>query len=153
MKISEILHKDSINLNLFVKSKDELLDEMLKLAIASGKITNEADVKREIIKRENIMSTGVGGGIALPHAKSNSIKDSIGALAILTEPVDYDSLDNKPVNIVLLLLGKENNVGNHLRLLSKISRLLNDDSFRNDLLKCRNPIDILRLFDSFEATE
>jgi fructose PTS system EIIBC or EIIC component len=153
MKISDILHKNSIKINLFVQSKDELLDEMLELAVASGNITDEDDVKREIIKRESIMSTGVGGGIALPHAKSNSINDSVGALAILAAPIDYDALDNKPVNIVFLLLGKENNVGNHLRLLSKISRLLNDDDFRAKLLGCRNSADILKLFDSVESND
>jgi PTS system fructose-specific IIC component len=77
MKISDILKVDSIAIALNVEDKDELLENLLKLAAKSGKIINEEDTKNEIIKRENILSTGIGNGVALPHAKTNSIRDSV----------------------------------------------------------------------------
>jgi fructose PTS system EIIBC or EIIC component len=153
MKISEILDNNSININLSAESKKELLEQMIFLADMSGKIIDIEDVKYEVFEREKIMSTGVGKGIALPHAKTNAIRDSIGALALLNIAVDYDALDNEPVNIVFLLLGKENNVGNHLRILSKISRLMNNDAFRNQLLESTTPAGVIELFEKFEEKD
>ncbi len=153
MKISEILNTDSIMVDLNVESKKELLEQMIFLAEKSRKIIDRDEVRQEILEREKIMSTGVGKGIALPHAKTNSITDTIGAVAILSQPVDFNSIDDKPVSIVFLLLGMENNVGNHLRLLSKISRLMNNDSFRGNLLQCRTSNEVLELFIQFEDKE
>ncbi|MFP4368914.1 MAG: PTS sugar transporter subunit IIA [Candidatus Kapaibacterium sp.] len=151
MKIQEILNTGSIKVGLEVKNKKELLDEMVKLAVNSGKINNPGDARKEIFEREKIMSTGVGKGIALPHAKTNAVEDSIGAFALLTTPVDYDSLDSEPVNLVFLLLGRENNVGNHLRLLSKISRIMNNDALKLELMQQKTPDGVLEVFKKIES--
>ncbi|MFH1050482.1 MAG: PTS sugar transporter subunit IIA [bacterium] len=153
MKISEILNIDSIKVDLKVESKRELLEQMIFLAERSMKIIDREEVKQEVLEREKIMSTGVGKGIALPHAKTNSITDTIGSLALLSQPVDFNSIDDKPVSIVFLLLGMENNVGNHLRLLSKISRLMNNDSFRGNLQQCKTSNEVLELFIQYEDKE
>src|SRR3990172_517574 len=133
MNISEIINVNSININLIAENKKDLVEQMMKLAWKSGKVLDIEEALNEVFERENIMSTGVGKGIALPHAKTKAITDAVGALAILSVPIEYESLDEEPVNIVFLLLGMENNVGNHLRLLSKISRLLNNDSIREQI--------------------
>ena len=153
MKISEILNIESIKIDLSVESKKELLEQMILLAEKSNKIIDREEVKEEVLEREKIMSTGVGKGIALPHAKTNSITDTVGALALLSAPVDFNSIDDKPVTIVFLLLGLENNVGNHLRLLSKVSRLMNNDSFRGNLQLCKTNNEIMELFEQFEDKE
>jgi fructose-specific phosphotransferase system IIA component len=153
MKITSILEKNSIETPLSAGSKSELLDKMLRLAEKSGKVNNPKEAKREILEREKIMSTGVGKGIALPHAKTNAVEDSIGALAILPDPIDYEALDGEPVDIVFLLLGRENNVGNHLRLLSKISRLMNNESFQSRLRECKSSDDVMQLLMEFEKDE
>jgi len=150
MKISDILDINSIKIGLTVESKKDLLEQMIFLAEKSKKIIDRDDVQHEILEREKIMSTGVGKGIALPHAKTNAITGSIGALALLSEPVDFNSLDEKPVNIVFLLVGLENNVGLHLRLLSNISRLMNNDAFRGNLLQCKTAMEVKKLFEQFE---
>ena len=150
MKIADVLHKDSVDVGINVRNKSELLDKMLELAVKSGKIKDFNESRKEILEREKIMSTGVGNGIALPHAKTNGVEDSVGALGIMENPVDFESLDGEPVNIVFLLLGMENNVGTHLRLLSKISRLMNNDSFRIKLLECKNPDEILSTINEYE---
>lgn len=147
MKIKECLDVSSIEVGLTVGCKIDLLDRLVDLAGNTGKIPDLDLVKKEIFDRERIMSTGVGKGVALPHAKTNSVEGFIASLAILKEPIDFDSFDGSPVNIAFLLVCKENNVGGHLRLLSRVSRFLNYDSFRNEIVKCQSPEQVLALFD------
>jgi fructose PTS system EIIBC or EIIC component len=150
MRITDILNINSIKVNIVLETKDELLRKLVNLASASGNILDKKAVISEVLDRENIMSTGVGKGIALPHAKTNAIKGAIGALCVLKEPLDYNSLDEKPVRIAFLLLGEENNVGGHLRLLSMISRMMNNDGFRDRLLKAKTSQEALDCFYDFE---
>ncbi len=150
MKIVDILSINSIRLGLQAENKKYLLERMLDLAMESGRITNREEAKKEVFEREKIMSTGIGKGIALPHAKTNSVSDSVASLAVLGTPIDYDAIDGKEVSIVLLLLGRESNVGSHLRLLSRISRLLNDDDFRQSVLDCSTPEELLSRFAAAE---
>ncbi len=151
MKISEILSAGSIKLNYRAASKDSLLNEMMQIANHTGKITDLEEATKQVFKREQIMSTGVGRGIALPHAKTNAVIDAIGVLTILDEPIDFDSLDGQPVKYVFMLLGMENNVGTHLRILSKVSRLMNNDSLRAELDKCNDSNEILNILNSSES--
>lgn len=153
MKITDILNKDLIKIKMTADSKDDLLNKMMVLAENSGKIIDSKDARSEVFERESIMSTGVGKGIALPHAKTDAISGTVGALAIMKEPMEYDALDGNPVNIVFLLLGTENNVGNHLRLLSKISRLMNNDTFRTHLTQAQSVEEIMDLFVKAEDQE
>jgi len=150
MKISDILFKETIEIALIVNSKNQLLEDLIELIDKSGKLNNKDLALKDVLEREDIMSTGVGKGIALPHAKSKSVTDSIAALIILKNPIDFDSLDGEPVNIAFMLLGPEKNVGLHLRLLSKVSRLMNNDSFRLQLVDCKHKEDVVKLFNSME---
>jgi len=153
MKIIDVLQKESIELNLSFQNKDELLSYIIQLAERSGKIADIESASKAVFDRERIMSTGVGKGIALPHAKTNSVADSVGALIILNSPIDFEALDGKPVNIIFLLLGRESNVGNHLRLLSKVSRLLNNDAFRSKLLKSETSDEVINIFSEIEKED
>lgn len=153
MKIIDVLQKESIELNLSFQNKDELLSYIIQLAERSGKIADIESASKAVFDRERIMSTGVGKGIALPHAKTNSVADSVGALIILNSPIDFEALDGKPVNIIFLLMGRESNVGNHLRLLSKVSRLLNNDAFRSKLLKSETSDEVINIFSEIEKED
>jgi fructose-specific phosphotransferase system IIA component len=150
MKISDILIYDAIEIAYNVDSKLQLLENLVKLLGNSGKVKDVDQAIKDVLEREEVMSTGVGKGIALPHAKSKVVTDSVAALAIIKKPLDFDSLDGEPINITFLLLGPENNVGLHLRLLSKVSRLMNNDSFRLQLIDCKTKDDVLVLFNSME---
>jgi fructose-specific phosphotransferase system IIA component len=150
MKISDVLSVDTIRLNLHVENKNDLIEQMILLAGKSGNIIDIEEVRNEVFDREKIMTTGVGKGIALPHAKTNAIRSTTAALGILAEAVDYDSLDDKEVNIALLLLGMEGQIGEHLRLLSKISRLMGNEFFRTELLNSKSALDVLNLFKTYE---
>ncbi len=153
MKITDILSEASIKINMSAENKKDLIEQMIFLAEKSGKIEDREEALRETLAREEIMSTGVGKGVALPHAKLSSLDSCVSSLAILNEPIDYDAIDGEPVKIAFLLLGSENNVGAHLKMLSKISRFVNNDSYRERLLSCKKAREILNLFNEYEENE
>lgn len=150
MKIIDVLSKDTIQIGMQVKDKQDLLEKITDLAMKSGKIINRSFVLKSILDREKIMSTGIGKNICLPHAKTDFIEAPVAALATLSTPIDFHSLDGEPVNICFLLLGRENNVGMHLRLLSKISRFLNNDEFREKILNSKTPEEIMHHFETID---
>ncbi len=145
MKIKDFLDFKSIEINLEVKDKLDLISKMLDLASLTGKVLNKDEALKEILNREAVLSTGVGKGVAIPHAKTKNVKESVASFAVLKEPIDFDALDGQPVKIVCLLLSLESNVGNHLKLLSKISRLVNNDNIRNELLNTKDKNEILTI--------
>jgi len=97
------------------------------------------------------MSTGVGHGFAIPHGKTDAITDIVAAFAITAQPLDFDSLDDQPVRLIFMLVGNDSHVGTHLKLLSRVSRLMNSDSFRSQLLQAANPEQVLELFRQEEG--
>lgn len=150
MKISEIVANDAIEVGIKLENKEDLIQKLLELAYISGNILDFETVKSEVFKREEILSTGIGNGIALPHAKTKYVKQMTGAIIVLGAPLDYESLDNEPVEIAVLILGSENHIGQHIRILSKISRLLSNDSFRNQLVEAENKESVMSLLKDYE---
>lgn len=150
MKISEILKKENILFDLDVENKFDIISKLVDNIARTNNLKDKDKIYQEVLKREKIMSTGVGKGIALPHAKTNLISQMHGAILILNNPVDFESLDSDPVYIVFMLIGSENNVGGHLRVLSKVSRLMSSDSFRSQLSNCTTPEEVLDLFTNYE---
>ena len=98
------------------------------------------------------MSTGVGNGFAIPHGKTDAVKDIVAAFAITEHPVDYQALDEQPVRLVFLLVGRDSLVGPHIKLLSRISRLMNKEEFRKELLMSKTPKEVIELFQRQEAS-
>jgi fructose-specific phosphotransferase system IIA component len=150
MKISEILEVNLISTKIEGNDKETVLNNMIELVSNSDKITEKEKVRDAIFNREKIMSTGVGKGFAIPHGKTDGIVDMIAAFGITENEIDFDSLDGEPVRLVFLLVGKENLVGPHLKLLSRISRLLNKDDFRTKLVTAKTPEEIKELFEAEE---
>jgi fructose-specific phosphotransferase system IIA component len=152
MRISDILTENLVVTGLPGDSKDDILDAMIGLVATSPRVLDREKVRTAIFERERIMSTGVGNGFAIPHGKTDAVSDIVAAFAVTARPIDYDSLDEKPVRLVFLLIGKENLVGPHIKLLSRISRLMNKEEFRNRLLESKSPREILDLFRQEEAS-
>lgn len=150
LKIIDILTPACIRLQLEVTDKTDALTKLVDVLAATGKVKDRDELLRVIMEREKLMSTGIGNGVALPHGKTNVVDTSIAALATLKTPIDFDALDDKPVSIILLLVGTEGNVGVHLRLLSRISRMVGSDQFRSALLKMTVPDEAYELFASNE---
>jgi fructose-specific phosphotransferase system IIA component len=152
MKISDILTESLIVTGLEGNSKDDIIDKMVDLVGTSPKVLDIEKVRKAIFDRERIMSTGVGNGFAIPHGKTDAVSDIVAGFAVTERPIDYESLDEKPVRLVFLLVGKDNLVGPHIKLLSRISRLMNKEEFRRRLLETTSPSAILELFRSEETT-
>ena len=151
MKISDILAENLVITGLEGNSKDEIIDAMIDLVATSPKVLDKAKVREAIFEREKIMSTGVGNGFAIPHGKTDAVTDIVAAFATTAQPIDYQSLDEKPVRLVFLLVGKDNMVGPHIKLLSRISRLMSKEDLRKRLLDVKTPKEVLDLFRQEEA--
>jgi fructose-specific phosphotransferase system IIA component len=152
MKIGDILTEEMVRTNLEGATKNEIIDAMIDIVGASPKVLDKEKVRGAIFEREEIMSTGVGNGFAIPHGKTDAVSDIVAAFAVTAEPIDYQSLDEKPVRLVFLLVGKDNMVGPHIKLLSRISRLMNKEEFRKRLIDMKTPREILETFKKEEAT-
>lgn len=151
MKISDLLTEELVVTNLQGGSKDDIINAIVDLVATSPKVLDREKVREAVFEREKIMSTGVGDGFAIPHGKTDAVSDIVGAFAVTAEPIDYESLDEKPVRLVFLLVSKANMVGPHIKLLSKISRLMNKPDFRNKLLEVKTSKEIIEMFKQEEA--
>jgi fructose-specific phosphotransferase system IIA component len=151
MKISDILSENLVATGLPGSSKEEIIDAMINLVATSPIVQDREKVRQAILDREKIMSTGVGNGFAIPHGKTDAVSDIVAAFAVTAEPIDYQSLDEKPVRLVFLLVGKDSMVGPHIKLLSRISRLMNREEFRRRLLDAPSARAILEMFREEEA--
>jgi len=125
MALADLLHQDAIIPALKVNSKKQLLQE---LAAKASKITglSEREIFDVVLQRERLGSTGVGNGIAIPHGKLASVRSIVGVFARLESPVDFEALDDQPVDLVFLLLAPEGAGADHLKALSRIARVLRD---------------------------
>ena len=129
MKISQFLNKNSIIANLKASDKQGVIDEF---ALTISKITKmpAKEIAEILLERESLGSTGIGGGIAIPHGKLDLMESIIIGFGLSRQGVEYDSLDNKPVHIFFLLLTSKDSTGGHLKVLAQISKLLKTDEFK-----------------------
>lgn len=152
MKITEVLEEQLVRTHLPGTTKEEIINAIIDLAGNSSKVIDKEKVRQAIFEREKIMSTGVGNGFAIPHGKTDAISDIVAAFATTAQPINYQSLDDKPVRLVFLLVGKDNMVGPHIKLLSRISRLMGKEEFRNRLVELQTPKEIMEAFHKEETT-
>ncbi len=125
MEIAELITPESVIPNLKVTSKKQALQELAKRAAALFDI-GERQVFEVLLEREKLGTTGVGNGIAIPHGKLADLGTLYGLFARLERPVDFDSIDERPVDLIFLLLAPENAGAEHLKALSRVSRVLRD---------------------------
>lgn len=152
MKISEYLNKNVIIPELKGETKEDIINELINLYKDNDKVTDIEKVRTAVIEREKIMSTGVGKGFALPHGKTESVNDIIAAFGKSSRPINYQSLDQQPVHLVFLLVGKDNLVSSHIKLLSRISRMMNKEEFREKLKSLNTAEEIMEAFIFEEET-
>jgi fructose-specific phosphotransferase system IIA component len=151
MKISDILEEKTVAVNLAGETKEEIINHLIDMVSGSPHVLDRDKVRKAIFDREKIMSTGVGNGFAIPHGKTDGVSDIIAAFCVTAKPIEYQSLDELPVRLVFLLVGKDDLVRPHIKLLSRISRLMNNEEFRAKLLGLATPRDVISLFREEEA--
>jgi fructose-specific phosphotransferase system IIA component len=150
MRICDILRVEKIISSLQGTTKTEVINELIDLFKDDERVNEIEEMRSSVHGREKIMSTGVGKGFAIPHAKTDSVNEIIAAFGKLDQPIEFQALDEQPVNIIFLLVGKENMVGPHIKLLSRISRMMNKDEFRESLADAKSPEEIYSLFEQEE---
>lgn len=133
MKISDILKLDAIIADLQAQNKSEAIKE-LSLAVSPVAGAEAQDVAAVLMERENLGSTGIGGGIAIPHGKLDTVKSIAVGFGRSIKGIDFDALDKRPVHLFFLLLTPENSTGGHLKVLAQISKLLKMDQFKERLV-------------------
>lgn len=149
MRIVDLLSKNSITLNATPKSKAEAIDMLVDLQVKGGKIADREAYKKGILAREEMSSTAVGEGIAIPHAKSTAVKAPSLAAMTVPQGVDYEAMDDEPSNL-LFMIAAPNDGDVHLEVLSRLMTILMDEDFRDKLLAASSKDAFLQIIDDME---
>ncbi len=150
MRITDLLSKDSIELNVTAKDKNDIIDKMTKLMLKTGKITDAEAYKKLVLKREEEGSTGVGEGIAIPHGKGDCVKEPGLVAMVVPHGVEYDALDGKPVNLLFMIAAPNTSDNVHLDVLSRLSTMLMDTEFKNKLILAKSKDEFLNIINETE---
>ena len=150
MKITDLLKKESIELHGQVKTKEEAIDRMVELMVRSGNIRDENAYKQGVLKREAEGTTGIGGGIAIPHAKNCGVAQAGLSAMVVPGGVDYDAMDGAPVDLLFLIAAPDTEDNVHLQVLSQLAVLLMDGDFTAKLRNAKSEEEFLRVIDEAE---
>ena len=150
MQLHTLLSSDTIQLGLNADTKESAISELIDLLEGHPAVTDLDLVRNSVLEREEEMSTGVGKGLGLPHAKTNGVTTNVAALAIITDGLDFDAVDEEAVRIIFLLVGPPDSKSIHVRILSRISRLMNIAESRTALLAAKSNTDVLHLIKRLE---
>lgn len=145
MKISEFLNKNAIKIGLQATEKEEALKELVDVLANVKDIGDKKAIVKALIERENLGSTGIGQGIAIPHGKTDKVQELIAVLGISHKGVNFEALDGELVYIFFLLVAPKETAGPHLKALAQISRLLRDNYFCELLRRCKTPEELFEL--------
>ena len=141
MKICDVLQKEAILSDLKAQNKKGILEELVAPVAAIAKV-NQEDLVKVLMERERLGSTGIGGGIGIPHGKMRDLESLVLGFGLSRKGVDFESLDSKPTHIFFLLVTPENSTGLHLKLLARISRILKNEPFKERLLNASDAEEI-----------
>lgn len=150
MKITELITKDTIIINLSSKNKKEVIGELANKLYEAGKLNNKEDYIKQIWKRENESTTGIGDGIAIPHAKTVAVKEPSIAFGYSKDGIDYNSLDGEKAHLFFMIAASEGANEDHLETLSKLSSLLMDKQFKESIENAKCEAEIISIIDSKE---
>ena len=150
MKILDFLSQERIIPNMKSRDKKGVIDELAQ-AVADTTSADNAEIAKVLLEREQLGSTGIGDGIAIPHGRLNSIDSIVMGFGSSEQGIEYDAIDNNPVHIFFLLLTPENSTGGHLRVLAQISKLLKNKQFKTNLSNAKSIQEVLEIIQ--EADE
>ncbi|MFH7831756.1 PTS fructose transporter subunit IIABC [Bacillus luti] len=150
MKITELLKRDTVIMNLTASNKEAVIDELVEKLNGANRLNSKAEFKEAILKRESQSTTGIGEGIAIPHAKTKAVKQPAICFGRSVSGINYKSLDGQPAHLFFMIAASEGANNTHLETLSRLSTLLMDEGFRKQLLEVKDEEELLRLFDEKE---
>lgn len=149
-RISAILSQGAIKLNMEATDKEEVFEELVDLLVQTGGVQDREAALSALRKREALMSTGIGNGVALPHGKHESITGLVAALGVSQRGVDFDCPDGKPAHLVFLLLARTDRPGPHIQALAEIAQLVQSEGFTKRIMTVKSPADVLDLIRAEE---
>ncbi|MCA6079628.1 PTS sugar transporter subunit IIA [Candidatus Endomicrobiellum agilis] len=145
MKIMDFLSQDAIIVDLKSTDRKSAIIELVEILKDTKKVKKTDEITNVILEREKLGSTGIGQGIAIPHGKINILQKQIGVLGISRKGIEFNSLDGEPVHIIFLLVGPIEVTGQHLKALSKISRLFKNKFLRQAIRDAVTPEEIIKI--------
>ena len=151
MRITDLLSQDSINLNFTANSKSEAIDNLVDLMMSTGNISDKEEYKKAILAREELSTTGIGEGIAIPHAKVGAVQKATLVAAVSKDGIDYEALDGAPSNLFFMIAAPDGANNTHLDVLSRLSTILMDGKFRESLINSKDNAEFLKLIDAKET--
>lgn len=151
MKISELIDEKNINLALLGSNKEEIFYEMAESLFQTGYLTNTKKFVKDLFIREKECSTGIGGGFAIPHAKSKHVKEATIAIGRTVGIKDYETMDGSDVNCIFMIAVPKNNNDIHLTILSSLARKMMDDTFKNVILSAKDSKEVLKILSTEEV--
>ena len=146
--VRRVLTKDTVSLHLKGTTKEQIISEMLDILVNAGKIHDKQVALACVLDREKKMSTGIKHGIALPHGKTDCVKELVACIGISEEPVDFGSLDKQPARIFIMTLSPVNKAAPHLQFLSQVSSLLKSETMRYKFLKAKTQEELIEIIMS-----
>lgn len=150
MLLTEILQPACVKVPLEGKDKESVIAELVDLLNDHGLLLDRDAVLDAVLTRERTRSTGIGSGIAIPHGKCKAVNELVMAIGIAPEPIDFESVDDKPVKIIILLVSPADQTGPHIQALARISRLMLDEEFKQGLEKAGSADEVYELLSSKE---
>lgn len=153
MRITELLTKETINLALASSQKADAIEELVTVLDTAGKLSNRSEFKQAIFKREEQSTTGIGEGIAIPHAKTSAVKHAAIAFGRSKTGVNYESLDGQPSHLFFMIAAPEGANNTHLEALSRLSTILLKEEVRKQLLDASSENEVLKIIDSYDQEE
>ncbi len=148
MKLSKFCDESLITFDMKSKTKDEAIEELVDLVANSSIVQDRDQLLSDIIEREKLVTTGVGYGVAFPHAKTRAVKGIVIAFGRHDDGIDFDAMDHKPVNLFFLIAAPEDAIGAHLNVMARLSYLMKSEENRNKLQEATSPGDVLALIDN-----
>jgi fructose-specific phosphotransferase system IIA component len=151
MRLTEILKPENIKIPLAATNKTEAIGELVQLLADHGAITDAKKVLEAVMDRESTRTTGIGNGLAIPHGKTNGTNDLVMAIGKPAQPIDFQSIDGRPVTIIWLLSSPPDKTGPHIHALARISRLMTIDKFRQALNAAKTSEEMFEIITQQEA--
>lgn len=151
MNLIDVFKPEYIKTALENDTKPEVIKELIEILDNHQAIVNPEGIIEAVFEREKIMTTGVGNGVAIPHCKHKDCHHFAIALGIHPRGIEFESIDKKPAHIIFLLVGPEDQPGTHIKLLSRISRIISKDEVRQKILKSQTPEEVFDIIKQEES--
>ncbi|HEX9751518.1 MAG TPA: PTS sugar transporter subunit IIA [candidate division Zixibacteria bacterium] len=148
MKLSKFCEEDLMTFDLQGQAKDDVIAELVELASRSGMVRDRDELLRAVIEREKLVTTGVGYGVAFPHAKTRAVKGIVIAFGRSEVGIDFGSMDKKPVHLFYLIAAPEDAIGAHLNVMARLSYIMKSEKNRERLMRAKTAGEVMLILDS-----